>query len=69
MQPHLIRRVVDIQGQPPVTVEAADYRRVGNVKVAFSLTVIGPDGKVADQGAVTSLRCGPVDRTLFAPPR
>ncbi len=65
---HLIQRVVDSKAVPPVTVEAADYRRVGEYRVAFKLTVLGPDGAVADRGAVTSFRCGPIESTIFDPP-
>jgi hypothetical protein len=66
---HLLQRVVDNQGTPPVKVEAGDYRRVGNLTVAFSLTVFGPDGNVLDRGAVTSLSCRSVDAASFDPPK
>jgi hypothetical protein len=65
---HLLSRVVDRGQTPPVTVEAGDYRRAGDIMVPFSLVVIGPDGAVADRGALTALTCRPVDGALFDPP-
>ncbi len=65
---HLLARVVDTLGKPPMTVTAGDYRRIDNMAVAFALDVSGPDGKVADRGRVTSISCGPIDETLFDPP-
>jgi hypothetical protein len=65
---HLIQRVVDNHGTPPVRVEAGDYRRVGGLTIAYKLDVFGPDGALADRGAVTSFRCGPIDSTIFDPP-
>lgn len=66
---HLLLRVIDNQGPRPVVVEASDYRRAGAISVAFALTTRDADGAILDQGAVTSLRCGPVDEALFAAPR
>ena len=63
---HYLRRVVD--PRDAVTVEAGDYRRVGDLAVAFSLVVSAPDGTVQDRGALTSLVCGPTDAGLFDPP-
>ncbi|MGH6615502.1 hypothetical protein [Sphingomonas sp.] len=65
---HLIRRVVDRHGVPPTTVEARDYRKAGDLTIAFKLNVLGPDGAVADRGAVTSFHCGPIENTIFDPP-
>jgi hypothetical protein len=65
---HLLARVVDTQGTPPMTVKAADYRRIDNMAVAFSLDVSGPDGKIADRGRVTSISCESIDEKLFDPP-
>jgi hypothetical protein len=64
---HYLARVVD--PRDGAVVEAGDYRRVGALVVAFSLTVHGPDGSVQDRGALTSLTCGPTDPSLFDPPR
>lgn len=63
---HYLGRVVD--PRDGVTVEAGDYRRVGELAVAFSLTVSSPDGTVQDRGVLTSLVCGPIDAALFDPP-
>jgi len=63
---HYLGRVVD--PRDGVTVDAGDYRRVGQLAVAFSLTVSAPDGTVQDRGALTSLVCGPSDAALFDPP-
>ena len=65
---HLLGRVVDSHGTPPMTVTAGDYRRVDNMAVAFALDVSGPDGTIVDRGRVTSIRCGPIDSKLFDPP-
>ena len=65
---HLLARVVDTLGKPPVTVTAGDYRRIDNMAVAFALDVSGPDGKVVDRGRVTSISCGAIDEKLFDPP-
>jgi len=66
---HLLRRVVDNHGTPPVRVEATDYRRAGKISAAFKLTVTDREGQVVDQGALTSLSCGPIDTRLFDPPK
>jgi hypothetical protein len=66
---HLIRRVVDGHGNPPTKVEADEYRRIGGYLIASSLTIFGPNGAVADHGAVSSFRCGPIDTTIFNPPK
>lgn len=42
---HLLARVVDSHGTPPMTVTAGDYRRIDDMAVAFALDVSGPDGK------------------------
>lgn len=66
---HFLLRVVDKQANPPQQVEASDYRRVGDLSVAFKLTVLGPDGQPADRGALTSFKCGAVNEGLFDPPK
>jgi hypothetical protein len=66
---HLIRRVVDSQGTPPTKVEADEYRTIDGLTIATRLTSYGPDGAVADRGVVTSFRCGPLDGTIFEPPK
>ena len=65
---HLLGRVVDIQGKPPMTVTAGDYRRIDDMAIAFALDVSAPDGKIADRGRVISISCGPIDEKLFDPP-
>ncbi len=66
---HLIQRVVDAQGEPPVRVEASDYRRTADgLMVAYRLDVFGADGALADRGALTSFECGAIDPAIFAPP-
>jgi hypothetical protein len=65
---HFLSRVVDTQESPPVAFEASDYRRAGEVSVAFNLSRLGPDGAVVDQGVLTSLSCRSVDAALFDPP-
>ncbi len=58
-----------MQGTPPVTVEASDYRTVGGLTAAYRLVVSGPDGKTVDTLALTSFRCGPIDSAIFDPPK
>ena len=65
---HLVRKVVDQQGTPPVTVVATSHRRFGDFTVADKLIVSGADGKVVDTGIVTAFRCGPIDSKAFDPP-
>lgn len=65
---HLIQRVIDTHGSPAVRVEASDYRRRDGLMVAYKLEVFGPDGAIADVGAVTSFRCGAMDSDIFEPP-
>lgn len=65
---HLLVRVVDRAGTPPVMVTASDYRPVDGVMVAFRMTVRTMDGTIVDEGIVDSVAFGPVDRTLYAPP-
>ena len=66
---HLIRRVADVHGTPPTRVDADEYRQVGGFMIATRLTVHGPDGPVADDGAVASFSCGPIDISIFDPPK
>ena len=65
---HLLGRVVDTHGTPPMTVSAGDFRRIHDMAVAFSLDVSTPDGKIVDRGRVTAISCGPIDENLFDPP-
>lgn len=65
---HFIKRVIDKQGTPPTKVEADDYRNVDGLTVAYKLNVIGPEGQIADRGAVTSFYCGPIESSIFDPP-
>jgi hypothetical protein len=66
---HLLGRVVDRASNPTVTVDASDYRWVGKFRIAFTLTVIGPDGSVMDRGKVTSFSCHAIMDSLFNPPK
>lgn len=65
---HLLGRIVDPGGPMPVTVTLSDYRKVGDVLIAFRGVVTGPDGKVLDEGQVSTVEHRPVERSLFAPP-
>lgn len=66
---HLIQRVIDKQGKPPVTVKASDYRRgAGGLVIAHRLDVFAPDGTLMESGTVTSFSCGAIDTSIFAPP-
>ncbi|WP_447725976.1 hypothetical protein [Sphingomonas koreensis] len=66
---HLIQRVVDTQGTSAIRVEASDYRRSADgLMIAYRLDVFGPDGAIVDRAALASFQCGPMDRTIFAPP-
>lgn len=66
---HLLGRVVDRQGPQPVTVEISDYRKVGDVLVAFRGVVRGPDGRVLDEGRVETVEFAqPPPAAAFDPP-
>jgi len=65
---HLLIRLVDRAGPPPMTITASDYRRVDGVMVAYRITARTMDGTILDEGIVDSIAFGPVDRRLFAPP-
>jgi hypothetical protein len=65
---HLLTRVVDRTGTPPVSVEVSDFRRIGGVLAAFHLVVRTMDGTIVDEGQVESVAYGPVDAALFDPP-
>jgi hypothetical protein len=66
---HLLGRIVDRGGPMPVTVTLSDYRKVGDVLIAFRGVVTGPDGKVLDDGQVSVVEHRAVERSLFAPPK
>lgn len=63
----LLGRIVDPAGPRPVTVSLSDYRKVGDVLIAFRAVVTGPNGDVLDEGTVGAVEHHPVDRSLFAP--
>jgi hypothetical protein len=65
---HLLARIVDRTGSPPVAISASDYRRVSGVMVAFGATVRTMDGTIVDEGRIDSIEYGPVDPRLFDPP-
>lgn len=65
---HLLARIVDTAGPRPVAVDLSDYRKVGDVLVAFRAVVTGPDGAVLDEGQVKTVEHQPVERAVFAPP-
>lgn len=65
---HLLARIVDAAGPRPVTVGLSDYRRVGDVLIAFRAVVTGEDGAVLDEGRVGAVEHRPVERSVFAPP-
>lgn len=66
---HLPMRLVDRTGAPPVTVEVSDYRRVGDVRVAFRATVKSLDGKVLDNGVVEAVEHRAIPASAFKPPK
>lgn len=65
---HLLARIVDKAGPQPVTVSLSDYRKVGDVLIAFRALVTGPTGAVLDQGQVSTVEHRPVERSAFAMP-
>lgn len=65
---HLLARIVDAAGPQPVTVSLSDYRKVGDVLIAFRAVVTGPNGVVLDEGKVSTVEHRPVERSVFAPP-
>lgn len=66
---HLLARIVDNAGPQPVTVSLSDYRKVGEVLIAFRAVVTGPGGVLLDEGKVDIVDHRPVDRSVFAPPQ
>jgi hypothetical protein len=64
----LLSRIVDRMGPHPVTAEISDYRKVGDVLVAFRGTVKTPDGKVLDVGRVEAVEFRPPPPGAFDPP-
>jgi len=64
----LLGRIVDRGGPMPVTVTLSDYRKVGDVLIAFRGVVTGPDGKVLDEGQVSVVEHRTIDRNLFTGP-
>jgi hypothetical protein len=65
---HLLARVVDDQGSPPVSVELSDHRRIGRVLVAFRGVVRTQAGAVIDEGRVGSVVYRSVPARTFDPP-
>jgi hypothetical protein len=65
---HLVSRLVDEKGSPPVSVEISDYRRVGGALIAFRGTVRTLDGKVVDKLRVGSVTFKSLPSTTFDPP-
>jgi hypothetical protein len=64
---HLLARIEDVTGEPPVTVHISDYRRVEGVLIAFAGYITDAAGTVLDRGTVTSVVHRPVSRSLFEP--
>ena len=65
---HLVRRLVDEKGPPPISVQISDYRRVGGALIAFRGTVRTLDGKVVDKLRVGSVTFKTLPAETFDPP-
>ncbi|HWE44948.1 MAG TPA: hypothetical protein VG407_02880 [Caulobacteraceae bacterium] len=65
---HLIVRIVDNDGKPPVSVEISDYRKLDGTRVAFRGIVRTLDGKVVDRVEVKSVTYRRQPRAVFEPP-
>ncbi|THD58989.1 hypothetical protein [Phenylobacterium sp.] len=65
---HLLGRIVDRTGPKPVTIELADYRKLGPVRVAFRETIT-VDHNPPQVRQIDSLVFTPSDRALFSLPR
>jgi hypothetical protein len=65
---HLLARLVDNDGKPPVTVEVSDFRHLEGTHVGFGGVIKSPDGKVLDRMQVRSVTYGPQPRAVFDPP-
>jgi hypothetical protein len=65
---HLLARTVDRSGARPIALSLSDYRRVGDVRIAFRLT---PEDEAAAGEArqVESLDFRPADRAVFSLPQ
>jgi hypothetical protein len=68
---HLLGRMVDRNGPIPAALQLSDYRKVGEVRVAFRATP-EPDGGPASLALarqIDSLDFRPADRAMFSLPR
>jgi hypothetical protein len=65
---HLIGRIADPHGPQPVTVDLSDFRKVGDVLVAFRGLVKAPDGTVLDEGKVQTVEYLTLPAATFDPP-
>ncbi|HEV2531496.1 hypothetical protein [Phenylobacterium sp.] len=68
---HLLTRMVDRTAARPVALQLSDYRKVGEVRVAFRITPEPDGGPAAFALAreVESLDFRPADRAMFSLPR
>jgi hypothetical protein len=65
---HLLGRLVDENGSPPVAVDISDYRHVGKTLVAFHAVIRTLDGKALEQMQVGSVTYRPLPASTFDPP-
>jgi hypothetical protein len=65
---HLLSRIADPKGPQPVTVDLSDFRKVGDVLVAFRGVVKAPDGTVLDEGKVGTVEFLTLPASMFDPP-
>jgi hypothetical protein len=64
---HLLARTVDRSGARPVALSLSDYRRIGDVRVAFRMTPEDEAG-ASEARQVESLDFRPADRAVFSLP-
>jgi hypothetical protein len=67
-QTHLLSRMVDYAGAPPVTVTVSDYRDIGGVRFAFHGVISDAQGDVVDVLNVSLMRPMHINRGAFDPP-
>ncbi|HEY3812904.1 MAG TPA: hypothetical protein VGL66_06735 [Caulobacteraceae bacterium] len=65
---HLLGRIVDDKGSPPVAVDISDYRHVGKTLVAFRAVIRSLDGKELEQMQVASVKYRKLPASTFDAP-
>ncbi|MEI9849596.1 MAG: hypothetical protein WDN24_00665 [Sphingomonas sp.] len=65
---HLLGRIDDPRGAPPVTVVISDYRRIGAVLIGFHGELRLPDGRAVGTMQLDTVVHAAVDPAKYDPP-